>query len=218
MLPLAAPNSSSCSFLFFKLMLLWVLSCLYENKNNPKASASAQPLPEALTTAGGPAQPPPPYHHPRAKASSSAAAATFRQESPELLPGPRTGICACGREARGCSGLCPATACSAWSSPQPGDGTRGLLPAGDSPSPAASVSPGRAHPCCLPPRPQPHPDAPIVPSSRPWLLPATISTVAPLTLPALPCSQTSPREGNFSLTPTPRPDPAQPGLVPRSIK
>lgn len=28
-------------------MLLWVLSCLYENKNNPKASASAWPLPEA---------------------------------------------------------------------------------------------------------------------------------------------------------------------------
>lgn len=35
-------------FLFFNLMLLWVLSCLYENKNNLRASAGAQPLPKAL--------------------------------------------------------------------------------------------------------------------------------------------------------------------------
>lgn len=48
----APPHSSSRSFLFFKLMLLWVLSCLYENKNNPKASIHTQPLPEALTALG----------------------------------------------------------------------------------------------------------------------------------------------------------------------
>lgn len=49
-------------FLFFNLMLLWVLSCLYENKNNPSASASAQPLPKALPTPGGSAQPPTPQN------------------------------------------------------------------------------------------------------------------------------------------------------------
>lgn len=40
-------------FLFFKLTLLWGLSCLYENKNNQKASATAQPLPEALQALWG---------------------------------------------------------------------------------------------------------------------------------------------------------------------
>lgn len=44
-------------FLFFNLMLLWGLSCLYENKNNLRASAGAQPLPKALPTPGGSAQP-----------------------------------------------------------------------------------------------------------------------------------------------------------------
>lgn len=50
-------HSSSCSFLFFNLMLLWVLSCLYENKNNLSASAGAQPLPKALPAPGGSAHP-----------------------------------------------------------------------------------------------------------------------------------------------------------------
>lgn len=54
MLPPAVPHPTllPALFLFFKLMLLWVLSCLYENKNNPKASIHTQPLPEALTALG----------------------------------------------------------------------------------------------------------------------------------------------------------------------
>lgn len=109
--PWLCPTLLPALFLFFKLMLLWVLSCLYENKNNPKASAGAQPLPEALTAAGDPSPAPPP--------TGSACATTCRQEPLELLPVPRgaagipvlqlswRGICACGREPWGCSGLLP---------------------------------------------------------------------------------------------------------------
>lgn len=49
-------------FLFFNLMLLRVLSCLYENKNNLRASAGAQPLPKALPAPGGSAWPPTPQN------------------------------------------------------------------------------------------------------------------------------------------------------------
>lgn len=75
-------------------MLLWVLSCLYENKNNLRASASAQPLPKdsACTRGHSPALHPPKCNDP----------------GPRPLPVPRgwgfltlqpsqTGICAYSR-------------------------------------------------------------------------------------------------------------------------
>lgn len=75
-------------------MLLWVLSCLYENKNNLRASASAQPLPKdsACTRGHSPALHPPKCNVP----------------GPRPLPVPRgwefltleptqTGICAYSR-------------------------------------------------------------------------------------------------------------------------
>lgn len=58
--PRLHPTLLPALFLFFKLMLLWVLSCLYENKNNLRASAGAWPLPKTLPALGGSAQTPTP--------------------------------------------------------------------------------------------------------------------------------------------------------------
>lgn len=92
--PWLHPTLLPALFLFFNLMLLWVLSCLYENKNNLRASASAQPLPKgsACTRGLSPAPHPPKCNDP----------------GPRPLPVPRgwgflalqpcqTGICAYSR-------------------------------------------------------------------------------------------------------------------------
>lgn len=175
-LPPALPHSSSCSFLFFKLMLLWVLSCLYENKNNLKASASAWPLPEALNAPGDPARPPPQTHCPRAEASGSAfaAAAMCGQEAPAAAACPWV---------RGCGTPYALAAlardlCLRW-----GGDASGFVP----PSPEhAALEAAVGHTLKAPASSCPHPQpAPCVPLCHPR---ASLGPAAPLPAPGPCCS------------------------------